>query len=166
MDYRVGKVVTKHDGQHRGLVGVLSILVVIIIGLVGSIIAINIINQKKQAAFDALEDAVISGDASTDVLSQYIMEVDNKINETENNQEKAALYSERAGYVSVYAEDWEDDKLKEIVLADAYKAEELNPTAETAYSIYFYEREFGNKEKSDYYYNLSTERGMKHEGRG
>lgn len=154
------------ERQRSGLINVLVILCVIILGLIVCIIIVNLNNQNLHMSFDELEDLVISGEADSDLLNQYIDEINDKIEKTDNSQEKAVLYSERAGYISIYASKWNDDKLKVDVLTDAYKAEELNPTADTAYDVYFYEREFGDEEKSNQYYNLSVERGMKYEGKG
>lgn len=77
-----------------------------------------------------------------------IQEYEDQIYDAKTDEEKAMLHSERAKALF----DWlraTGENYHTLILEDAYAAEELNPTWETAYDIYRYERVFGDSEASE-----------------
>ncbi|MBR2766679.1 hypothetical protein IKD67_01155 [Candidatus Saccharibacteria bacterium] len=151
----------KGGGKSRWLVAALFSLLFLIVGLIISIIVVKE-NQKEYIAKqeEEIEAVVSGGEATEDQLNNYIKDVDKQIAEASTNDEKAKLYADRASYLCSYISRPEFEKYKEQILSDAYKAEELNPTAFSAYNISYYERMFGNEEQVNQYYDLAKERGL------
>ncbi|MBR1795830.1 hypothetical protein IJ765_01025 [Candidatus Saccharibacteria bacterium] len=89
-----------------------------------------------------------------------IQEYEDQIYDAKTDEEKAMLYSERAKALH----EWliaTGENYHTLILEDAYKAEKLNPTWETAYDIYRYETLFGSTEKAAEYAALAKERNPK-----
>ena len=146
--------------QNKSLLVILIVLGVIILGLVVSIVVINVINNQ---AGEEVMELVMDGEATVEQVNQYIAEMDKKIDRANSPQEKAELYSERADYIVNYAIEWDNAELKDKTLSDVYKAEELNPTAMTAYNVSYYEGLFGDETKSKQYYEIAEKRGLNEE---
>ena len=89
-----------------------------------------------------------------------IQEYEDQIYDAKTNEEKALLHSERAK--ALY--EWliaTGENYHTLILEDAYKAEKLNPTWETAYDIFRYEAIFGDAETAKEYGAIARERNPK-----
>lgn len=93
-------------------------------------------------------------DPALDLINQ---EFNTQLSEAKNDAERAEAYSSRAGSLYNLMQDSGTDYKSEI-LKDAYKADELNPTAFSALNISGYEEEFGDTKKSEEYYEIFKER--------
>ena len=142
----------------------LGFLCLVVIGLVVGI-TITKINEKTGSSdeeeINAEEYALKEEEelkAQYVSTEEYIEEMRKKIEKAETKEEEAQLYMERAEELYGRQASEEGDYKKQI-LADAYKAEELAPSAETAFFISVVESDFGNEEKAAKYEELAGKRG-------
>lgn len=102
-----------------------------------------------------VEDEAEEGEIS---VKDYIAEVDAAINKTDDAEEKAELYISRAiklWYVDPSANNGQMEK----IVSDLKKAEELDPSMESAWWLYYIEEARGNQELAKQYLSLAEERG-------
>ena len=85
---------------------------------------------------------------------------DKAIQTTDDIEKKAVLYASRAGVLYNYDIENRSSEYSAQILADVYSAEELYPSGNTAYLIYYYEQEFGNDAVAKEYLKVAEERGM------
>ena len=129
----------------RSLIVILAVLVLVIIGLViGIIIRINSNNNQNNIA---------NGD-----ISKFIDEIDRKIAQANSVEEKASLYVEKIN--TVY--DKSNGELSEedirMLISDAYILEKIEPSVNSAYTVYLMEQELGDESKAKIYYDLYQQR--------
>ena len=146
--------------QDKGFFGALIVLSVVLLGVIVGIIVVNVTNNHDK---EETVELVADDGVTFEQIKQYISEVDQKIKKAGSSKEKAELYSERAENIASYAEEWDNDELKNKTLSDLYAAEELNPTAMAAYNISYYEELFGDETKANQYYDLAEKRGLSEE---
>ena len=152
------------EGQKRQkgnlwLIVLLAVLAIMIVGLVIGIIVINVTkDSSEQAGGGETEEVDTSEQFSAEQIKSVIEETDRAISEAGANEEKAAIYADRAGQLFNLSHG--GGGYVEMILSDAYKAEELAPTAYTAYYIYVYEDAFGNSEKAEEYLRIAQARGF------
>ena len=89
----------------------------------------------------------------------FIDATERAINGAKTDEVKADIYSIRAGELYNLAASG-DEQYLDMIKNDLYNAEKLNPTANTAYSIYMYESEFGNLDVGEQYLRLAKDRGL------
>lgn len=156
--------------ERKILVGVLAGLCVLIVVIGGIIAAINL-NWTKDGSKQTtgVEEVVNEGDngdiekSEEESLAEYTNEMEEKIKNAETAEEKAELYMEKSKGTYVRCVE-QCEALYDAILADAYKAEETYPSAETAWLIYSFEFGFGSEEKADEYREIAKERGMDVDG--
>ena len=144
-------------GDNKALVGVLIALCSVMVLLIGGIVVVKI-NQNDDVEPELVyeeEDVELTPKSS---LEEYMNETNEQLNNAATNEEKAIIYTDRAAELLDRHLDGEGD-YSEQILADAYKAEELDPSGDTAYAIYMYERELGSKKKANEYLKIAEERG-------
>lgn len=149
-------------GGNRGLLVLFAILSFVACGLVAGIVAVVINNNNnnklvintKEEAINYLIDYANTGD-----LEELIKETDKALAAATNNVVKADIYMIRANTLFNYNEV-NDNEYLEQMLSDAYNAENLNPTAQSAYRIYTGEKVMGNEEKAEEYFEKARERGL------
>lgn len=152
--------VERENSSNKKLKFLLAVLLMAIIGFAGGIITASIINQNSRISEEKIQDLVLEGRATTSQLEQYISDFDKRIARAETKEEKAELYSERGSNLYNYIDLNENETIKNQVFADAYLAEELNPTVDTAVNIYYYENEYGSKERAEHYLQEAKNRGL------
>ena len=146
--------------DRKGLIFLLGLLVMLIIGLVIGIIVVRIRNTEDEYS---QEETVEEYEKEKELLEKeqierIIKETDEKLVNAKTDEERAYLYSSRAG--NLYNYTYGSNGYSEMILSDAYNAEKLNPTIWTAYNIYNYENDFGSKEKAEEYLDISKKRGL------
>lgn len=147
---------TQKNGNKKLLV-LLAFLCVIICGLVVGIIIVNnntLRLSNYNEALDYLAEYIGSEDPNT-----FIEATDRALVAATNDSVKADIYLMRAGTLYNYSIGKDDEYLDQM-LADAYKAESLNPTAQSAYNVSVYESMAGNEAKSEEYLKIAKERGL------
>ena len=151
--------------KKNGLKLVLAILIILIIAL--SIGIWFLVQNNKEGnqeteneeTSDTQEVLEFSDEEYEEYTAEnYIKWVNNDIEETTDLEEKASLYMDLAGQLYNFQLSGEGD-YKDIILESSYKAESIYPTSNSAYNIYMFESEFGNKEKALEYLNIAKERG-------
>lgn len=166
-----------NNRNNKPLVIVLAVLCILVVGFAIGNLAIIFINNPEISTTEnenssepnSEESNIIESDKEflVNELNEYIASTNESIADTSSDEEKAVLYVTMAASIYDNNEQLNDPKFQEQMLSYVYKAEELYPTASTAYNIYVYENALGNKEKADYYYNLAIERGyIEEEGNG
>ena len=152
------KVQNKEKG-HKSLVALLIVLIFIIIGLVVGILLV--LNWTRGGEVGDEED----GEASDTEVINYVAEIERvtgeigtKIEEAETPAEKARLHLERGYELYNLLPEAGLNKWDE-VCDDAYAAEELAPSAESARLISGCEEMRENLELSNQYLEISEERG-------
>lgn len=142
----------------------LILLGILCVGIVGLSLLVSwkmIINDNGEV--EDTEASVENGEFSEEPeglgVEEYIAEMEKRIEAAESNEEKAELYSMRAGTLYNRQSVGEGDFSQQI-LEDVYMAETLNPTSQSAYEIYVYENDFGDFKKAEEYLNKAKERGM------
>ena len=145
----------------------LCFFVVLGIGLSIWIVILAIKQNNSTSTLTPVDysELAISGEATTEQLEEYIRQIDNQISEVQDVESRSIMYSNRAGILSNYL-NYPGYDFKNQVLADAKKAEELYPTAYTAFSLSWYEQEFGDESAAQYYRQVADERGYKAEDLG
>lgn len=108
------------------------------------------------------EDDDLTPDQSID---DYLTETEAELEKATTGEEKAAIYLDRAGEL-YRRQQIDEDNYTEEILSDAYKAEEIASSADTAYAIYYYEKRLGSSEVADKYLEIAKERGYTEGGRG
>lgn len=146
---------------------VLGFLTILGIGLAVWIVTLTIKPNTDAPTSTTIDynEIAIGGEATVTELEEYIRQTDNQISEAPDAESKSMIYSNRAGTLSNYL-DFPGYDFKNQVLADAKKAEELYPTAYTAFSLSWYEQEFGDESAAQYYRQIANERGFKIEDLG
>lgn len=150
----------KKIAANKKLFFAIAILFSLILGLICGIVVVNIINRNSQMSAEKIEDIVLEGGATMRQIEQYIANTDEKIKNAKTDEEKAELYSERSSKLYNYIESTKNDIVKDRVFSDAYMAEKLNPTIDTAANIYYYENTYGNKEQAERYLQEAKDRGL------
>ncbi len=162
--------------ENRGLLILLGVLCVVIVGLGAGIAIANFASPNIITVDDAIDGS--QEDISEDnneadydeseepfglSAEEYISEMEKKINESSSSEEKAEFHSIRAATLYNRQKNGEGNFTGQI-FSDAYAAEFLSPTASSAYEIYCYEDEFGDKSKAEEYLDKAKERGMEIDG--
>ena len=99
-------------------------------------------------------------------IDDYIANARAKIDSSNDPQEKADLYIDLADEIYSRPESTEEQYVN-LIMNSIYKAEELAPSAKTAWSIYNYELVFNGEERANPYLELAKERGYNpEEGEG
>lgn len=139
----------------------LAFLVALGIGLIVWLVVLRVSSNNEVANVEEKDYTSIAmgGEATVDDLNEYIKLVDREIAETSDAEVKSGLYGNRAGILSNYL-DYPDYDFKEQILNDVHKADEVYPTAYSAFSVSWYEREFGDESVAQYYQELADERGF------
>lgn len=167
--------VRKKEGSQNTLVILLALLIIIIIGLIIGIALVKILRDGSLAGSDDTEsDEDVDYVAEVDSITN---EIEEKLKGAETSEEKAALHMERAGRLSNIVSGFDEGvEINEIVLrddvdvwsticSDAYEAEKLNPSSNTAMMIFDCESERENQELANKYLEIATERA-KTDGQG
>ena len=156
--------------ENRGLVILLGALGIVIIGLVVGIVVVKLQSSDNTVIVDGNDQTVDEYDTDEieeeyirPTVEEYMAEMEERISSAETDEEKAELYLSRAGELYIRQQTGEGD-FSEAILEDAYMAERINPTMDTAYDIYVYESEFGDDKKAEQYLKLAEERGLVYEG--
>ena len=147
----------RKDSGNKGLVILFLVLCFVICGLItGIIVVINnnrlVLNTPEEAS------AYLANFGNADDIKPYVEAADRALEGATNNDVKAKIYSMRAGVIFNY-NGIDKESYYEQMLSDAYNAEEIKHSADTAYMIYICEEKVGNDEKSKEYYEVAKERG-------
>lgn len=160
------------DKNKRNLLIVFIIIALLVLVLIGFMIAQQVIRKNSDRSSQTNEevDLVSWPDEMLITISRlgvkgYLAETDKQIESITSSEEKAYIYKKRA--FDLYKEMEKGEDLSKLILADVYKAEEINPTIDSAYNIYYFEDKIGSKEKANEYLRIAEERGFdKKKGRG
>lgn len=143
-----------------GAVLVLVILVIVVLALVFLLNKNEAVKTKTpetstlpQTAENIRDDAVskaLSEDNPKSAIEIYQKSIDSY----NNNEKKSMAYIQRAAELYSYY----GDKYKDQILADAYKAEEIYPSPQSATFIYQMETKFGNIAVAEKYSAIIDER--------
>lgn len=148
--------------SNRGLVIALAVLVVVMVGLVVGIIVARLNNngtgEVSEGESSSGEDEVARLERIERGKEEIMAETDEALARANTDEEKGIVYSNRAG--ELYNLTIGGDELKKEILASAYEAETLAPTAMTAYNIYVYESSYGDTQKAEEYLIIAKERGI------
>ena len=139
-----------------------GILCVVIVGLVVAIIVVknnNIANKPNPDEETFLENGEFSEEPEGLSTEDYLVEMNKRIEATDSAEEKAKLHTFIAGTLYNKQLNGEGDFVSQI-LENAYAAEDEYPTERTAYNIYSYEDELGDKTKAEEYLEKAKERVM------
>lgn len=150
--------VQRANRQNRRLVIFLAVLIVVIICLAVSIFVVS----KNKLGSDLQTEETAEGEQLEELVSkkeEIIKSIEEELSRTETDEERAVLYSREAG--ELFNLSGGSDFAKEEILASAYEAERLHPTAQTAYRLAVFESTFGNKAKADEYLSIAESRGIK-----
>ena len=93
-------------------------------------------------------------------IDAFIQDVSKRVEKLETNEDKAVIYSRRAGVLFNLTLSGEDKYIDQL-LQDAHLIEDIAPSGESAYRLCMYESSFGNKEAGAEYCKLANERGMR-----
>lgn len=146
-------------GSNRGILALFVVLGVAVCGLIAGIVAITMGNNKfvintNDEALAYLADYVGMNDPEG-----FIEAGDRALAAAASDDVKAYIYATRSGMLYNY--NLNDNNIYlEQMLSDAYNAESLSPTAETAYMISVSEELAGNKEEAEEYLEKARERGL------
>ena len=146
-------------GSNRGVLALFVVLGVVVCGLIAGIVAITMGNNKfvintNDEALAYLADYVGMNDPEG-----FIEAGDRALAAAASDDVKAYIYATRSGMLYNY--NLNDNNIYlEQMLSDAYNAESLSPTAETAYMISVSEELAGNKEEAEEYLEKARERGL------
>ena len=146
--------------ERKILVGILAGLCVVALTL-GVVVVVMSLNtdSSKQVSEENGNEIAENNEVLDTELNNYMNEMEIKIENAGTSEKKAELLIERAkGAHDICSEDFEG--YKDAILSDAYTAEQISPSAESAYLIYKFESELGNKEFANQYLELARERGM------
>ncbi len=152
--------------ERKILVGVLAGLCVIAL-ILGVVIIARGLNSTKNGTVAETQSTENQDSKTTNAeLDNYITEIERKIQNAETNEEKAKLYLEKSMKVASSCIEQCESYYK-TALSDAYKAEEVSPSAESAWLISNFEMlSGGNEQNAERYRELAEERGMNIEGAG
>ena len=114
-------------------------------------------NDGSEAAIDEENSGQLA--RVNEEKERIIKETDEALSGARTDEEKSELYAQRAG--DLYNLSLGHGGMQEEVLAAAYEAERLHPTAETAYYIYIFEDYYGDKEKAAKYLEIAEARGIR-----
>lgn len=147
----------RKDSGNKGLVILFLVLCFVICGLItGIIVVINnnrlVLNTSEEAS------AYLANFGNADNIKPYVEAADRALEGATNNDVKAKIYSMRAGVIFNY-NGIDKENYYEQMLSDAYSAEEIKHSAESAYMIYVCETRVGNDEKSRVFFEIAKERG-------
>lgn len=146
----------RKSGGNRGLIVLFSVLCFVICGLIaGIIVVINnilVLNTPEEAL------AYLADYGNADDIEPYIEAANRALDAATNDDVRAEIYSMRAGVIFNYSGDDQSDYYEQM-LSDAYSAEEIKHSAESAYMIYVCETRVGNDEKSRVFFEIAKERG-------
>lgn len=149
----------------RSLLILLSVLSFVICAIVvGIVVVINnnkfIINTPEEAS------TYLADYMEADNPDGFIEAGDRALAVATNDDVKAYIYLMRSSMLFNYNIN-SDNQYLEQMLSDAYSAENLSPTAQSAYRISVCEEVSGNKEKAEEYLNIAKDRGLlDSQGRG
>lgn len=149
------------------------LLVLIVAFLVLSIVVVLVLNNNRGKVPDVNnnpdnEDEIIEQIEQDQNKVKAIIEsgVDNyiayqksQVEAATTNEEKAEIYAMTA-WELYEMQTREEGAYTDEILDFARMAEQLNPTARTAYDLSVYEKELGDSSESQKYYDLSIERGL------
>lgn len=133
-------------------------LVFAIVALMAGIIILNVIRNNSEKNDGESGEVDTTGQFNAEQIQSVIEETDRALSAAKTDEEKSSIYTYRAG--QLFNLSYGGGGYIEKILADAYKAEELAPTAYTAYYIYVYENSFGNNEKAEEYLRIAQSRGF------
>lgn len=153
---------------------ILSVLFLVAIGLVVGIVVLNS-QEKDELSGEGMTEEEMDAEAEAFAIQEeesernnyistddYYKEMDEIITRAETKEEKSQLYIERAE--ELYARQASEERdLTKMILADVYKAEEVAPSADTAWMIYLVESNIGDGEKAETYLEIAKKRGYKEE---
>ena len=145
--------------EHKVLYVILATLCATAL-ILGVIIIAKNLNNKSQTAEtqDTTSTETQESETTNAELDNYINEMEEKIQSAGTNEEKAELLMERAkGTYDICSGRFEE--YKDIILSDTYTAEQISPSAESAYLIYKFESELRNEDFANQYLELARERG-------
>lgn len=150
----------------KGKIGVygkssLFLLVLLSIVICGLIVGVIVVINSNKLIINTAEEAAnyLIGYANAGDLEELIRETDKALAAATNDVVKADIYMIRANALFNYNEI-NDNEYLEQMLSDAYSAENLNPTAQSAYRIYVGEKARGNEEKAEEYFEKAKGRGL------
>lgn len=153
---------TSHSGK---LIALLVCLCLAIVGLVAANIAVYITGDKKnkttESSLDQHENILPIDYFSKGDIDGGIEAFTRQIENAQTDEEKSNLYRFLATELyHALANDNQNSQYIELMLQSAHKADDFNPTIDTAYTIYLCEDKFGDKEVAIEYLNLAKERGL------
>lgn len=160
----------RQDGKKRVLVFAISCCIVICGLVVAIVVAMNnrsesvdVVNPGSESEYKTFFDGWGEYIKTNDGVG-LIAVTNEQLDRTSDVQEKADIYAMRAGVLYNMSDN---GQYTQQILSDAYTAEELKPSGNTAYLIYYYEHEFGNDVVAEEYLKIAEERGeMIPPGRG
>ena len=160
--------VEKETKSRRGLVFLLGLVFLVIIGLVVGIIIVLNLGRESSVEDDS---EVVEEDYSSEI-DKITRTIEEKLKIADSPEEKVALYIEREGQIyNLIAGTDKGRQVKDIVseanidvwsiiCSDAYEAEKLKPSAQTAIMIFDCENGRGNEEVANQYLEISGERAV------
>lgn len=148
--------VEERKASNRWLVIILILLCLVAGGIIAAIIF-----QKNKVEIDTYEEAVeyVWEYVENDDTEGFIDAAERAINGAKTDEVKADIHSIRAGELYNLVTSGNEQYL-DMMKKDLYGAENLHPTADTAYGIYIYESEFGDPNIGEQYLRLAKERGL------
>ena len=90
----------------------------------------------------------------------FISDVTKRVKKLETNEDRAVIYSRRAGVLFNLVQNGESQYINQL-LEDAHAIEEITPSGESAYRLCMYENAFGSKDVGKEFCKLANERGMR-----
>lgn len=165
----VGKFLKENKKVLSGVGAGMGVLVLLLAGVA----TVTILNRKDEVlepTYEEVRAKIMDNEEEytyDDAISSYEKALERGDDEWEGEEELtsilSSLYAARAGEAYNLLENGggnNDGICFAQILADAYEAERLNPTVETAYNIYIYESSFGNIERAFEYLDIAEERGL------
>ncbi len=150
-------VKNKDGGENRKWGFLLGGLGVVILGLV---IGIVVVLSKGRLVLNTPDEALayLVNFGNADNIEPYIEAANRALDAATNDDVRAEIYSMRAGVIFNYSGDDQGNYYGQM-LSDAYNAEEIKHSDETAYIISICEGKVGNDEKSKEFFEIAKERG-------
>ena len=173
---------TNTKDNNRNLVVILCLLLTVILGLIVGIVLVNRSLGTKTSEDQESQDIIVyddgeeddaSGIGADDVVFDDVVDdpvgdakdmdgivekMQQAIDEAVDNESKSIMLLNRA-YMMYNATLDGETKYNEQILRDAYLAEKINPTIQTAIGIHEFEKAFGDTDKAEEYLEIAKGRG-------
>lgn len=166
------KGITKKRKISLWMLIALGLLGIVIIVLITVIITLNIKDGTKcecncddEGSYTIVteDEDELSSEEQKLSADEYAANVETAISQATTDEERAELYN--AGAVDLwYYEPSSNNTYLERIRDYLQKAEELNPTMESAWWIYYIEDQLGNTERAAEYLDKAVERGFDKDG--